>query len=270
MRFPQIQNKTSVGLLQTKVNHHFLAAQGDTLPQFTFQQLIQHTRGRSMDGHKPETPKASSKRLSLLKFIAADNLEEESSEEEEEEPQAASLVGLQTAPNEAIDWDAPLRINTEELEQSEGESSLSVCSTVSRLRKRSINSESLVSKKHFNPVAQIVSTIPSLDSVNFQWVFLDLQHPCFFGISDHPQKRLTDLLILYAGEDKKSESLANGLPPQASYNNLSIVDQKESDKPSGSLDSEASQEEQGRIVALVPEGILLVDAALGYGHEGMH
>ena len=74
-----------------------------------------------MDGNKEPTPKQTSKRLSLLKFIAADNVEEESSEDEEIVEPAQNLVGLQTAPSEAIDWDAPLSVVVSQLEQ-EGES----------------------------------------------------------------------------------------------------------------------------------------------------
>ena len=39
-------------------------------------------------------------------------------------------------------------------------------------------------------------------------------------------------------------------------------------KKKGTNDTEVSIEEQERIAGLLNEGLLLVDAALGYGHEG--
>ena len=75
-----------------------------------------------MDGPKEDAlPKVSAKRLSVLKFIAADNAEEESSEDEEYEPPTENLLGLDVAPNEAIDWDEPLTVNAEELQEPGGE-----------------------------------------------------------------------------------------------------------------------------------------------------
>lgn len=73
-----------------------------------------------MEAPKEEAPKASSKRLSLLKFIAADNIEEESSDDEELEPATETLVGLDVAPNRAIDWDEPLGVKVSDLEEPQG------------------------------------------------------------------------------------------------------------------------------------------------------
>ena len=102
-----------------------------------------------MDGHKDPTPKQTSKRLSLLKFIAADNVEEESSEDEEVMEPAQTLVGLQTAPSEAIDWDAPLSVLVSQLEQ-EGESahcSLSLWTVRSLLNSPKYEYEQLLTQK---------------------------------------------------------------------------------------------------------------------------
>lgn len=75
----------------------------------SIQHLIQHTRGRSLDGPKAAEDEAAGPRAkTVLDFIAADNADDETSEDSEAEQQAEVLMGLAVAPTEGIDWDAPL------------------------------------------------------------------------------------------------------------------------------------------------------------------
>ena len=74
-----------------------------------------------MLGQRPDEPgedTAQQPRRSVLAFIAADNAEEDTSEDSEAEEQAEALMGLAQAPEDAVDWDAPLMAGRPPMEQT--------------------------------------------------------------------------------------------------------------------------------------------------------
>ena len=84
----------------------------------TIQRLIQQTQAKP-DLQTQETT-AKPERSSLLAFIAADNVDDDTSEDSEAQEQTEALMGLETAPADAIDWDSPLTAGA--VQQSSGES----------------------------------------------------------------------------------------------------------------------------------------------------
>lgn len=81
---------------------------------------------------------------------------------------------------------------------------------------------------------------------------------------------LTGAQQLRLGAQEQSNAAeSNQIQPSSSSNaeaQAADVDQEQSG--SNGEDTDASLEEQDRIAGLVTEGIMLVDAALGHGHEG--
>jgi len=90
-----------------------IAALQDPNALLSIQHLIQHTTGAGV-GRAPEDPgpdTVGGPRRSVLAFIAADNADEDTSDDSQAGEQAEALMGLALAPEEAIDWDAPLTAN---------------------------------------------------------------------------------------------------------------------------------------------------------------